>query len=823
MRGRQWPHVWHSPLIALLGLGAAPAHATLLVRSDGAGVTVLDKNGLNDRVFITNVAVGFRIQNDNPDDIFKFDRQAGCFSTGQSDRVDCDDDRPKLNIGLFGGNDVLRLDGPNGGAVPSGAEAVVNAGNGNDDLTGHAGRDQFNGFGGVDKFKGNAGNDHLEGDEGADILTGGDGADSLLGEDGDDTIKAREVGTEAVRDSITCGAGNDYVEADLKDHPAVHLRGARCRCRRRDAPRTLPPRRGERAALAARPPAAALPARGRKHRLQGPPLAAAERAWRAPRAQALRDRGRSQQDRDPPGVTRQRADPAPPPAAGPADPRRARQRRVRPTRPQDPRALSAAEAQPPVIGRAATLAAVAGLAAAGPAQATVSVGVPGPADPRLIVTADGAADRLVLTVDKQASPVMHVISSSQPIVRAGSFCEAPVATSTGGATIRCRADDPTSLSVSLAGGDDSWRDDRVNEPGLPRDPVTVNAGSGVDSLVGSDVARETFIGDDGDDVARGGGGTDTLDGGNGNDRLDDEDGALNVDTLTGGPGNDTLTVHEGADTARGDAGSDEIFSVDDLGGGEFPSGDQLDGGSESDVLWLIRDRALSIRDDGFRATLFSDSLQEEVAVGFEGFRGTRGPDVINGAANSGTASPFYDGRGGPDTIVGTDHSEVIFGGDGSDRITARNGNDVVDAKEGEPVAAPDHLIDCGSGIGDQALIDLLDPEPVGCETFARSAIGEGPHLVLGTVRSARRGAWAVRVRCPRALGHPCRGTLKLGSTRRNAARGRGTRYRIRHGRRATLRVRLRGRARRRAFVRSVERGDVTGRKTTVGLRLLRRR
>jgi Ca2+-binding RTX toxin-like protein len=419
---------------------------------------------------------------------------------------------------------------------------------------------------------------------------------------------------------------------------------------------------------------------------------------------------------------------------------------------------------------------------------------------------------------------MYVITSSQPIVRAGSFCEPPVGASGVGVTIRCRADEPTSLSVSLAGGDDAWSDDRVNEPGLPRDPVTVTGGSGNDNLTGSNVARETFSGEDGDDIARGGEGSDTLSGGNGNDRLDDEDNLVGADTLTGGPGNDTLTVHEGGDTARGEAGSDEIFSFDDLGGGEFPLLDELDGGSESDTLWLTRDRALSIRDEGFRSTLFSDSLQEEIAIGFEGLRGTRGADVINGVSNlSTTTSPLYDGRGGPDTIVGRDLSEVIFGGDGSDRITARNGNDVIDTKQGEPVAAPDHLIDCGAGTGDQALIDLTDPEPIGCETFARSAIREGPHLVIGTVRRARRGVWAVRVRCPRALGHPCRGNIKLGSTRRNATRGRGTRYRVRHGRRATLRVRLRGRARRRAFVRSVERGDITGRKTTVGLRLLRRR
>ena len=40
--------------LLLLGLAAAPANATLLVRSDGAGLLVKDKNGLDDRVRINN-------------------------------------------------------------------------------------------------------------------------------------------------------------------------------------------------------------------------------------------------------------------------------------------------------------------------------------------------------------------------------------------------------------------------------------------------------------------------------------------------------------------------------------------------------------------------------------------------------------------------------------------------------------------------------------------------------------------------------------------------------------------------------------------------
>ncbi len=479
-----------------------------------------------------------------------------------------------------------------------------------------------------------------------------------------------------------------------------------------------------------------------------------------------------------------------------------------------------------MIARAAAVAAVAAVAAAGPAQATVSVGVPSPSDLRLLVTADGADDAIDLRVDRQTSPVVHVVESTQPIVRAGSFCDPPTTTSSGRFSIRCRAEDPTAIQASLGGGDDRWSDARVNEPFLPRDPMTVSGGPGNDRINGSNVARETFSGDDGDDILSGGAGNDTLGGGNGNDQLNDEDTGdsafASPDELTGGAGQDKLTIHEGFDQARGDAGGDEVVSFQRLEDDQFPSSDILDGGSENDILSLVRDRGMSFRDEGSRATLFSDSIEEERVSGFEGYRGTRAPDVFNAVGNL-TTNSFYDGRGGPDVIVGSDHADVAFGGDGSDRISTRAGNDVVDAKDGEPVAVPDALVDCGSSSGDQALIDLLDPEPVGCETFARSAIREGPHLVIGTVRRARRGAWAVRVRCPRALGHPCRGALKLGSTRRNAARGRGARYRVRHGRRATLRVRLRGRARRRAFVRSVERGDITGRKITLGLRLLRRR
>src|SRR3954451_778205 len=66
--------------LLVLCLGAAPAQATLLVRSDGAGLLVQDKNGLSDNVVFQAREGGYGISNDNVADLFKFDIQTGCES-----------------------------------------------------------------------------------------------------------------------------------------------------------------------------------------------------------------------------------------------------------------------------------------------------------------------------------------------------------------------------------------------------------------------------------------------------------------------------------------------------------------------------------------------------------------------------------------------------------------------------------------------------------------------------------------------------------------------------------------------------------------------
>ncbi len=74
---------------------AAPAQATLLVRSDGGGLLVQDKNGLSDQVFIgkPDSSSEFEVNNQNSLDLFKFDRQVGCRETEFGFRVICVRDR----------------------------------------------------------------------------------------------------------------------------------------------------------------------------------------------------------------------------------------------------------------------------------------------------------------------------------------------------------------------------------------------------------------------------------------------------------------------------------------------------------------------------------------------------------------------------------------------------------------------------------------------------------------------------------------------------------------------------------------------------------
>src|SRR4051812_34328586 len=120
--------------LLLLCLAAAPAHATLLVKSDSTGLLIQDKNGIGDRVVVTSGTQGgnpvYVVTNQNSFDVFKFDRQAGCSAGATDDKSVCRRFSGKLNLGMAGGDDEITV--TNSGAT----SATVNLGAGNDDYNG---------------------------------------------------------------------------------------------------------------------------------------------------------------------------------------------------------------------------------------------------------------------------------------------------------------------------------------------------------------------------------------------------------------------------------------------------------------------------------------------------------------------------------------------------------------------------------------------------------------------------------------------------------------------------------------------------------------
>ena len=113
----------------------------------------------------------------------------------------------------------------------------VNAGNGNDTLTGSPdfndslfgqdGNDSIIGQGGIDTLEGGDGADTINGGTGADLINGGDGSDSIDGGDGADSINAGNgsdnviagLGDDTVNggngeDTIDGGADNDFLNGD---------------------------------------------------------------------------------------------------------------------------------------------------------------------------------------------------------------------------------------------------------------------------------------------------------------------------------------------------------------------------------------------------------------------------------------------------------------------------------------------------------------------------------------------------------------------------------------------------------------------------------
>lgn len=230
-------------LIAMLAL--TTGHAATI--SDTPSVLDYDA-GFNE---VNTIEIKPNIVSGNPVlDIRDFAGLSGCtpFPTGSVISIRCAaGDLVFFPMQLDNQNDTLVVNETV--ATLGGYQLSVQAGLGDDDLTGGIEEDQFfggsgsdflNGEGGIDALYGEAGDDDLLGGNGTDQLYGGSGNDTMYGEAGNDTLDGgsyddfldggtgadilrggsggdRIHAVDGTRDTIDCGLGRDIVRADPFD------------------------------------------------------------------------------------------------------------------------------------------------------------------------------------------------------------------------------------------------------------------------------------------------------------------------------------------------------------------------------------------------------------------------------------------------------------------------------------------------------------------------------------------------------------------------------------------------------------------------------
>ena len=186
------------------------------------------------------------------------------------------------------------------------------------------------------------------------------------------------------------------------------------------------------------------------------------------------------------------------------------------------------------------------------------------------------------------------------------------------------------------------------------------AGTENKTFAASDVAKVSFIGNDGNDTFTnftdipssffGGNGNDTLTGGSNDDSFN---GGSGSDKIFGGAGNDQLIGSSGDDELRGGEGNDRIFGSSGLNTIYGDAGDDvLFGGAEADRIF---------GGDGIDQIYGLDG-DDFLDAGDGGVAGSRGIDQAD----------LILGLGGNDTITGGTGLNVLWGGDGNDIITGGN-------------------------------------------------------------------------------------------------------------------------------------------------------
>jgi Ca2+-binding RTX toxin-like protein len=296
------------------------------------------------------------------------------------------------------------------------------------------------------------------------------------------------------------------------------------------------------------------------------------------------------------------------------------------------------------------------------------------------------------------------------------------------------------LTVNGFGGDDTFN----GAAGLaPLTLVSVNGGTGDDSLSGGD----------GPDLITGGDGNDKLDGGGGDDRVVGDRGS---DRLSGGDGDDALVWNngDGSDTADGNAGFDHVEI-----NGSPTAGD-----------------AFTVRPNGARAAIDRTNLVQ-FTVDFD----TEALTVNSGGGDDQlTVSPGLpgllvtaDGGSGNDSLTGAEEADSLVGGAGKDTLNGAQGSDLLDGQDGDDqlFARDGHgdLVRGGTG-NDSAQTDALTVDAVdGVEKIDATPPPPAPDTtallpILGRITVVRsHGHLVARIplTCPAAETGGCKTTVTL--------------------------------------------------------------
>lgn len=168
-------------------------------------------------------------------------------------------------------------------------------------------------------------------------------------------------------------------------------------------------------------------------------------------------------------------------------------------------------------------------------------------------------------------------------------------------------------------------------------------------------------------------------------------GTLENDAISGTALSDMIFGRDGEDFLEGGNGDDEL-----IGG---TGGDELHGGNGRDILIGGRGHDVLVggaEDDTYYVDAFSDLIVEAANGGFDSvfaeasYRISEGVEYL-AAEDIGTGLRL-DGSVDDNTIVGSDHSDIIFGHAGNDSLLGGGGDDWIRGSAG------DDFFDGGEGV-----------------------------------------------------------------------------------------------------------------------------